>query len=84
MELLNIFRNIIDCTICGTNFRTLRSTNDMWHAIQLHYSEQSYNRSPWENDHKSKLVKPILMKPIVLEQGQMRLPKYKILDIEEW
>ena len=26
------------------------------------------NRSPWEKDHKSQIVKPILMKPMVLDQ----------------
>ena len=32
-------------------------------------TEQSYNRSLWENDNKSQLVKPIMMKLMVLEQG---------------
>ena len=40
-----------------------------WQAVQLSCSEESCNRSPWEKDHKSQLVKPILMKPMVLEQG---------------
>ena len=52
-------------------------------GVQLRCSEQSCNRSPWENNHKSQLVKPILMKPMVLDQGHMRLLEYKILDIEE-
>ena len=30
--------------------------------VQVHWSEESCNRSPWENDHKSQLVKPILIK----------------------
>ena len=30
-----------------------------------------------------KLVKPILMKPMVLDQGHVILPQCKILDIEE-
>ena len=46
-------------------------------------NEQSCNRSPRENDHKSQLVRPILMKPMVLEHGHVRLPQYKFLDIEE-
>ena len=41
----------------------------MWKVVQLRCSEQSCNRSPWEKDHKSQLVKPILMKPMVLDQG---------------
>ena len=28
-----------------------------------------------ENTHKSQLVKPILMKPVVLDQGHARLPQ---------
>ena len=32
---------------------------------------------------KSQLVKPILMKHMVLEQGHVRLPQCKVLDIEE-
>ena len=28
--------------------------------------------SPWENYHKSQLVKPILIKPVVLDQGHAR------------
>ena len=45
--------------------------------------EQSCNMSPWENDHKSQLVKPILMKPIVLDEGHVRLHHYEISDTEE-
>ena len=37
----------------------------------------------WKNSHKSQLVKPILVKPVVLERGQTRLPQYKIPDTEE-
>ena len=49
--------------------------SDTWHAVQLHCSEQSSNRSPWEKDHKSKMVKQILMKPMGLDQGHARLPQ---------
>ena len=55
----------------------------MWHAVQLHYSEQSCNRSPWEKDHKSQMVKPIMMKPVVLDQGHARLHQREILDTED-
>ena len=55
----------------------------MWHAVQLRCSEQSCNRSPWEKDHKSQMVKPILMKPAMLDQGHARLPHYEISEIEE-
>ena len=55
----------------------------MWHSVQLHCDEQSCNRSPWENDHKSQLVKPILMKPMVLEQGQVRRPQDTFSDTYE-
>ena len=52
----------------------------MWHAVQLRCFEQSYNRSPWEKDHKSQLVKQILMKPMVLDQGHVILPPCEISD----
>ena len=55
----------------------------MWHAVQLHYYEQSCSRSPWENDHKYKLVKITLIKPVVLDQGHVNLPQCKISDTEE-
>ena len=58
----------MDFKFCGPNFRTRRWNSDMWQAIQLHCFEQSCNRSPWENDHKYQLVKPILMKPMVLDE----------------
>ena len=32
-------------------------------------------RSSWEKDHKSKMVKPILIKPMLLDQGHARLPQ---------
>ena len=35
---------------------------------------KSCNRSPWEKDHKSQMVKQILMKTAVLDQGHVRLP----------
>ena len=56
----------------------------MWHAVQLRCSEQTCNRSPWEKDPKSQMVKPILMKPVVLDQGHAMLRKYEISDTEEW
>ena len=73
----------MDFTFCGPNFWTWRWTSDMWHVVELCCSEQSCNRSPWEKDHKSQMVKPILMKPVMLDQGHARLPQYKILEIEE-
>ena len=56
---------------------------DTWKSVQIRYAEQSWNKSPWKNAHKSQLVKPILVKPMVLEREQTRLPQYEILDIEE-
>ena len=56
--------------------------SDTWQSVQVHYVEQSWNKSPWENAHKSQLVKPILLKPIVLEILQ-RLPQYEMLDTED-
>ena len=47
------------------SFRPRRGNNDMWQSVQLCCFEQSCNRSPWENDHKSKFVKPHLLKPMV-------------------
>ena len=73
----------MDITFYGSNFRTKRWHNDTRQAVQLCCSEQSYNRSPWENDHKSQLVKPILMKPMVLDQGYARLPQWKMSNTEE-
>ena len=73
----------MDFNFCAPNFRTWRWTSDTWHAIQLSYSEQSCNRSPWEKAHKSQMVKPNLMKLMVLDQGHARLPQCKISDIEE-
>ena len=34
-----------------------------------------------KKDHKSQMVKPILMKPMVVDQGHMRFPYDKISDI---
>ena len=50
-----------------------------------------YNFAIWNNpvtrhreiDHKSQLVKPILMKPMVLDQGHVKLPECIISDIQE-
>ena len=72
-----------DCTLCGLKFRLRGWTSDTWQAVQLHYSEQSCNRSPWEKDHKSQMVKPILMKPMVLDPGHPRLPQCEISNIED-
>ena len=36
-----------------------------------------------KNAHMSQLVKPILMKPMVLEQGHMRLPQGKVSNTYE-
>ena len=36
-----------------------------------------------KKDHKYQMVKPILMKPMVLDQGHVRLPQCEISDIEE-
>ena len=58
--------------------------HDMWKSIQVLYSEEFWNRSPWENSHKSQLVKSILLKNAVLERGQMRLPQREVSDTEEW
>ena len=58
----------------GPNFRLRRWTSDTCHAIQLRCFEQSCNRSPWEKDHKTQMVKPILMKPMVLDQIHVRFP----------
>ena len=55
----------------------------MWQSIQIRCSEQSCNKSPWENDHKSQLVKPILMKLMVLEQRLDRIAQCKFLDHED-
>ena len=38
--------------------------------------------SPWKTDHRSQLVKPILMKPMVLEQGHVRIPYKEVADTE--
>ena len=73
----------MDFNFGGMNFRTRRGNRDTWHAVQLRCSEQSCNRSPWEKDHKSQMVKPIMMKPMVLDQGHERLPQCKILDTED-
>ena len=73
----------MDCTLCGKSFRPRRWNNDTWKSVQVRYVEQSSNRSPWENSNKSQLVKPILLKPTVLERGQSRLPQYEVSDIEE-
>ena len=59
---------------CGPIFRLKRQTSDTWKSVQLRCSEESSNRSPWENNHKSELVKPILMKPMVLDQEHTRIP----------
>ena len=39
--------------------------------------------SPWEKDHKSQMVKPILMKPRVVDQGHANLLQYKFSDTVE-
>ena len=71
----------MDCNFGGPKFILIRLASDMWQSIQLCYSEQSYNRSPWENDPKYKMVKEILMKPMVLDQGHARLPECEISNI---
>ena len=73
----------MECTFGCQNITLIRSTSDMWHAIKLHCSEQSFNRSPWEKDHKSQMVKPIMMKPVVEDQGQARLPQCEMSDTED-
>ena len=55
----------------------------MWHAVQIRYSEQSCNKSPWEKDHKSQMMKQILIKHVLLDQRHARLPQYKISYTEE-
>ena len=76
-------RKGMDFNFGGMNIRLRRWTSDTCHAVQLLCSEHSCNMSPWENDPKSKMVKPILIKPIMLDQGHARLPQWKISDIED-
>ena len=73
----------MDFNLCGKIFRSLSWNSDMWQSVQLRYVEQAWNKSPWENDHKSQLVKPILMKPMVFEKEHARIPQYEVSDIEE-
>ena len=73
----------MDFTFCGKSFKPRRWKKDTWKFVQVFYAKQSWNRSPWENSHKSQLVKPILLKPAVLERGQTSLPQCKVLDTEE-
>ena len=61
----------MEYNFCGQIFRPKILNSDMWKSIQLPYPQQFGNRSPWENNHKYQLVKPILMKPMFLEQGQV-------------
>ena len=55
----------------------------MWHAVQLRYFEQSCDRSPWEKDHQSQMLKQILIKPMVLDPGHARLPQREISDTKD-
>ena len=57
--------------------------SDTWQSVQLRCYEQSCNRSPWEKDHKSQLVKKILIETMVFDQGHVSLPQYEILDTRE-
>ena len=68
MEFLKMFWKENGLYFRWSEDMTRKMTSDMWHAVQLRYSEQSYNRSPWEKDHKSQMVKQILMKPNFLDQ----------------
>ena len=64
----------MEFTFIGPNIRLREWSSDTWHAVQLRCYEQFYNRSPWEKDNKSQMVKPILMKPTVLDQEHAILP----------
>ena len=79
----DVSKNFMDCKFYGMNIRLRRLTSDTWHAIQLRCFEQSCNRSPWEKDHKSQMVKPIMMKLVVFDQEHSMLPKWEISNIEE-